>query len=153
MERRGIKTFIFTQLWISWFHSLLTFTQILLPLKSFNDFLLVMVVFDACSMLVLMVVHHWSNDGMVTYHRWNLVWTYLHISAKFCQIKKWLIFARLSCCAANFLNAATSPPGCGNTRIHVGFNMIYMLNNTLTCLIFNSLLGFRVPKMCVQETS
>ena len=21
-----------------------------------------------------MVVHHWSNDGMVTYHRWSLVW-------------------------------------------------------------------------------
>ena len=70
------------------------FDHILLPLQSFNGFQRhhhrwmewfgTTIGFNGFSMVFesanhwfrwfSMVVHHWSNDGMVTYHRWSLGW-------------------------------------------------------------------------------
>ena len=94
MARRGTNAFTFTELRIV--HVLtvgcLTFAQILLPSQSVNDFLWhhhhwmewfrptieingFSMVLGSCNhwkRWFSMVFHHWSNDGMVAYHRRSL---------------------------------------------------------------------------------
>ena len=93
--RRGTNAFTFTELRIVHVFTVgcLTFAQILLPLQTVNDFLWhhhhwmewfrPTIEINGFSMVLgsgnhwkrwfSMVFHHWSNDGMVTYHRWSLV--------------------------------------------------------------------------------
>ena len=92
--RRGTNAFTFTELRIVHVFTVgcLTFAQILLPLQTVNDFLWhhhhwmewfrPTIEINGFSMVLgsgnhwkrwfSMVFHHWSNDGMVTYHRWSL---------------------------------------------------------------------------------
>ena len=91
-----------------------TFARILLPLQSFNYFLghhrhrmewfWPTIEINGFSMVLgsdnhwkrwfSMVFHHWSNDGMVTYHRWSLTW-FNKLSDFICVIQNFEAFLKI----------------------------------------------------------
>ena len=97
MIMKGEERRAFTTAKLSLVHNLtvdcLTFAHFLLPSHTFNDFLGhhhhwmewlgATIDINGFSMVLrsgnhwfqwfTMVFHHWSNDGMVAYHRWSLV--------------------------------------------------------------------------------